>query len=143
MFAFLLFMHILSAVASIGPFFVLIPLLSRMKSANEQQLSHDIDTFAFVVRLSKHAGHILVVSGILLVWIGGWSWFTSWIFMTLVILFAALFFIARAFTPNLRRLRNAEQYRENLLRKLTRALYAYILILLILMWFMVAKPNFW
>jgi hypothetical protein len=143
MYTLLLYIHILSAVASIGPFLVLIPLLSRLKTAAEPQFSGDLQTFSFVVRLSKHAGHVLVGSGVLLVWVGGWSWVTPWILMTLIILFSALFFIARAFTPTLRQLAKGGQDRDAGVSKLTRSLYAYLLILLLLMWFMVAKPDLW
>jgi hypothetical protein len=143
MFSLIMYTHILSAVLSIGPFGVLFPLLKRMRNAPSDQLPRDLDTFQFVVRLSKHAGHVLVVSGFLLVWLGGWSWTTPWLIATWIILFGGLFFFARAFSPIIRKLRLEDTDRSLWLNKLHRALWAYILILLLLMWFMVAKPSLW
>jgi hypothetical protein len=143
MFTILIYTHILSAVMSIGPFGVLFPMLQRMRSSSRDQLARDLDTFQFVVRLSKHAGHVLVASGFLLVWLGGWSWTTPWLIATWVILFGGLFFFARAFSPIIRKLREEDSDRSIWLIKLNRALWAYVLILLLLMWFMVAKPSLW
>lgn len=143
MYSFVLYVHLVSAVLSIGPFFVLFPILSRMKTADPALLRYDIHTFRFVVRLSKHMGHILVVSGIILIYLGNWSWFTPWIVATILILISALFFIARAFSPILRKLELPESNRIILINKLQRALIAYIVILCVMMWFMVAKPNLW
>ncbi len=138
-------MHILSAVGAIGPFFILIPLLGKMKSADDTVLQLHLDTFRSAVRLSKHTGHVLVTTGVLLVWIGGYSWKAPWIVATLIILVSSLYFIARAFSPTIRELRqtgNVPETRAPLLRRLARALYLYLILLFIMMWFMVAKPTF-
>jgi Predicted integral membrane protein (DUF2269) len=140
----LVYIHVVSAILSIGPFFVLFPFLSKMKSAEQSQLSIYIESFRFVVRLSKHAGHVLVASGVLLVWFSGWEWKTSWILATTIILVSSLYFIARAFSPLLRKLQDTElQDRTEIIDKLRKSLFIYIVLLFIMMWFMVVKPTLW
>jgi len=139
----LVFIHAVSAVVSIGPFIVLIPMLSKLRTPDRQLLSSYLDTFHFVVRLSKHSGHVLVFSGLLLLWLGGWPWSTPWIAATFAVLFASLFFMARAFSPTIRRLRQEEHDREPLVRKLSRALYLYMIILFVMLWLMIMKPALW
>jgi uncharacterized membrane protein len=143
MYPMLLYIHILSAVLSIGPFFALIPLLSKIRSVDQVKLDPYLDCFRYVVRLAKHAGHILVISGILLMWIGKYDWLTSWIVLTILLLLGTLFFIARAFSPILRKFREPDHDRHHLVKKLARALLFYILIMLVLLWLMVAKPTLW
>lgn len=143
MYPLLLFIHILSVILSLGPFFVLIPLLSKMKWADAPQLNSYLDSFHFAVRLSKHSGHVLVFSGVMLLWLGPWPWYTSWIAATLAVLFGTLFFIARAFSPTIRKLRDVNQDRDKLLKKLSRALYFYIFIMILMLWLMVSKPTLW
>jgi hypothetical protein len=145
MYPWLVYLHILSAVASIGPFFVLIPLLRKMKTAENAELQLHLDSFQFAVRLSKHTGHLLVATGVLLMWLGNWPWKTSWILATIIVMVTSLYFIARAFSPTIRELRKPTVPigdRNLLLRKLSRALYLYIALLLVMMWFMVVKPTF-
>ncbi len=144
MFSLILYVHILSAVFSIGPYVVLLPFLYQQHVPERVQLLAYLQSFRFVVRLSKHAGHVLVLSGALLVWWGHWKWTTAWIVLTLLILFGSLFFIARAFTPLLRKLADAgPEAIGKLMSKLRLAIYTYLLLMLIMMSFMVAKPTFW
>lgn len=143
MYAWLLYIHVISAMVSIGPFFVLIPMLRKLQSAEGAVLDTYLDSFQFVVRLSKHTGHVLVASGLLLMWFSGLPWTTPWIFGTFVVLFASLFFMARAFSPTLRKLRQPEHERAALVRKLSRALYLYMLVLFIMLGLMVMKPALW
>jgi len=140
----LVFIHVISVILSVGPYFVLFPYIKKMKTAEQTQLLHHIDTFRYVVRLSKHAGHVLVASGVLLVWMSSWQWDTPWILATTIILVSSLYFIARAFSPLLSALSEAkEEERPPLLSKLNRALIAYIGLLFLMMWFMVVKPPLW
>jgi uncharacterized membrane protein len=139
----LLFTHILSSIMSIGPFFVLIPLVRKLRTAEQQVEQVYVDTFRIAIQYAKHAGHALVVSGILLVMVGSWSWSTSWIVMTILILISSLYFLARAFSPKLRKLREPNQNREELISKLRRAIWIYLFLLLAMLWFMVAKPQLW
>ncbi|WP_246079085.1 hypothetical protein [Paenibacillus piri] len=140
----LVFVHAVSALVSIGPFIVLIPMLGKLRTAEGSLLHAYLDSFQFVVRLSKHSGHVLVISGLLLMWLGEWPWKTPWIAGTFIVLFGSLFFMARAFSPTIRRLRQSEPYdRTALLKKLSRSLYVYLFILVVMLWLMMMKPALW
>ena len=106
-------------------------------------MSAYLDTFRFVVRLAKHSGHVLVASGVLLVITGPWTCNTPWIVMTLIILFCSLFFLARAFSPTLRKFHEEGQNKAILAAKLKRAIWIYIVLLMTMLWFMVVKPYLW
>ncbi|NEW06623.1 hypothetical protein GK047_11420 [Paenibacillus sp. SYP-B3998] len=139
----LLYLHIFSVVLSIGPYFILFPLLHQIKSAEFDRLPAYLEPFRITVRITKHAGHVLVATGIILTWITSWTWDTSWIIITVLIMVASLYFIARAFSPLLRQLKAPHENRALLVSKLRRALIGYVLITLSMMWFMVAKPTLW
>ncbi|WP_091173413.1 DUF2269 family protein [Paenibacillus sp. 1_12] len=139
----LIFIHAVSAMVSIGPFFVLIPMLSKLRTAEGAVLNSYLDSFHFTVRLSKHTGHVLVASGLLLMWLGGWPWSTPWIAGTFIVLFASLLFMARAFSPTIRKLRQPEHDRKLLVNKLSRALYMYMFVLFVMLWLMIMKPTLW
>ncbi|ALS79965.1 MULTISPECIES: hypothetical protein [Planococcus] len=143
MYSLILFAHILSAVLSIGPFFVLLPLVKRMETASGDVLQSHIVTFKSATRLVKHAGHVLVTTGVLLIWQGPWGWGTSWILGTLAVMVGSVFFLARAFTPTLRKFGNEKFNHLQLVKKLHRSLWIYIFLLSLMLWFMVDKPNFW
>jgi hypothetical protein len=139
----LVFIHAVSALISVGPFIVLIPLLNKLKTAEGPLLHSYLDTFHFVIRLSKHAGHVLVFSGLFLLWLGGWPWTTPWIAATFFVLIASVFFMARAFSTTIRRLRQSEHERIPLVNKLSRSLYIYMFVLFIMLWLMIMKPALW
>ncbi|WP_239582931.1 DUF2269 domain-containing protein [Bacillus tianshenii] len=143
MYRIIIYIHVLSAIASIGPFFVLLPIAKKLSSAKEHALNGYLETFRFVVRLSKHTGHVLVGSGILLVVLGPWTWGTPWIIMTLIILFCSLFFLARAFSPTLRKFEEEGHDKAELAAKLNRTVWIYLILLLAMLWFMVVKPPLW
>lgn len=143
MYSVFLYLHILSAVLSIGPFFVLLPLLKRMDGAAEMVLQSQIATFRSAIRLVKHAGHVLVATGVLLIWQSAWTWTTPWIVLTLAVMFGSVFFLARAFKPVLRKFDEPASDRKDLLKKLHRSTWLYIALLLIMLWLMVAKPVLW
>jgi hypothetical protein len=143
LYRFIIYLHVLSAIVSIGPFFLLLPIIKKLKAADEGKLAAYLDIFRFAVRLSKHAGHVLVGSGVLLVLMGPWTWSTPWILMTLVIMFLSLFFLARAFSPTLRKFGEAGQKRAGLIAKLNRTIWIYIVLLSAMLWFMVVKPPLW
>ena len=102
-----------------------------------------LSTFWFVVRLTKHAGHVLVISGVLLIVLGPWTWRTPWILMTIIIMATVLFFLARAFSPILRKFPEKEANKVNLANRLKISLWMYILVLFVMLWFMVVKPTLW
>jgi len=139
----LIFIHAVSALVAVGPFIVLIPMLSKLRVAEGDILHAYLDSFQFVVRLSKHSGHVLVLSGLLLLWLGGWPWSTPWIAGPFIVLFASLFFMARAFSPTIRRLREPMHDRNALVGKLSRSLYLYMFILFVMLWLMIMKPALW
>ncbi|WP_307546332.1 MULTISPECIES: DUF2269 family protein [unclassified Paenibacillus] len=139
----LLYIHIFSVVLSIGPYFILFPLLASIRNAPFEQLPNYLEPFRITVRLTKHAGHVLVATGILLTWLTAWTWKTSWIIVTVLIMVASLYFIARAFSPLLRKLKAPHENRDFLVNKLHKALIWYVIITLSMMWFMVAKPTLW
>lgn len=143
MYTLILYLHILSAILSIGPFFVLLPLIKRMDGEEDAVLQSHILTFKSAVRLVKHAGHVLVATGILLIWQSAWTWTTPWIMMTLAVMFGSVFFLARAFKPVLRKFDDPAAERKALLKKLNRSTWLYILLLLLMLWLMVAKPVIW
>ncbi len=139
----LIYLHVISVVASIGPFFILLPMIKKLRTASEFILPSYLDTFRFTVRLSKHSGHVLVGTGILLVLLGPWTWTTPWIIMTLFIMFCSLFFLARAFSPTLKKFGEDDADREWLVGKLKRTVWIYLILLLAMLWFMVVKPSLW
>ncbi|WP_181909595.1 hypothetical protein [Paenibacillus taihuensis] len=139
----LLYIHILSVIMSIGPFFVFIPVIKKLRSAEVLEQHAYLNTFRSAIRLAKHAGHLLVITGILLVIVGSWTWSTSWIIMTIAILVGSLLFLARAFSPKIRKFEEPGQDKERIIRLLNRAVYIYLALLLIMLAFMVMKPTLW
>lgn len=139
----ILYVHVFSATLSIGPFFVLIPLIGRMKSADEAALDVQLAVFQSAVRIVKHAGHLLVLSGALLIVSSGYSWMTSWVAMTILVMLASVVFLASAFKPVIRKIRENRTERRELLGILNRKLWAYILLLMLMLYFMVVKPDIW
>lgn len=140
---FIIYLHVLSAIVSIGPFFILVPIIKKLQASTGEKLAAYLDTFRFAVWLSKHSGHVLVSSGVLLVLLGPWTWQTPWIIMTLVIMFASLFFLARAFSPTLQKFAEDGQDKAALISKLNRTTWIYIILLSAMLWFMVVKPPLW
>ncbi len=96
----LLYLHILSAIISIGPFFASIPLVSKLRGAEIIEQNAYVVIFRYAIRLAKHAGHVLVATGVLLVYVGSWSWKSSWIVITVLILLGSLFFLLAHFLPS-------------------------------------------
>lgn len=139
----LLYLHIFSAILSIGPFFVILPLIKKLKTAKDDVQQGYLDVFKFTISLSKHAGHVLVVTGILLVMVSGWTWKTSWIVMTVFIMLSSAFFLVRAFSPTVRTFNNPDQDKGESVKILHRSVWIYIALLMAMLWFMVAKPALW
>ena len=140
---FLLFAHILSAVLSIGPLFVLLPLLTKMKTATDDQMKIYLIAFQAAITVVKHAGHVVVPTGFLLIWLGGFSWLTSWAVATLAVMVGSVFFLAAAFNPTIKTFQTAQYNQSTFVKKLRRSVWLYIFLLLIMLWLMVAKPALW
>ncbi|KGR76043.1 hypothetical protein [Ureibacillus sinduriensis] len=138
-----LYIHIVSAVGSIGPLFSLIPITKKMELADEEHLAGLIQSFQSAITVVKHAGHVLVFSGIVLIIISGWTWTTPWIMLTIAIMIGSIVFLARAFKPTLKTYGTHKFHKELFIKKLKKATWQYILILLVMLWLMVAKPVLW
>ena len=138
-----LFIHILSAVIAIGPLFAIFSMLKRMKQADEIVVYGIVEGLRGAVRAVSLAGHVVVPSGIVLMWLGGWSWQTSWVLATIVVMLASLLFLAKAFKPAWR-IADAAVFRKELFIKTVQmATVKYIAIMLIMLWLMVVKPQLW
>lgn len=140
---YIVFIHVLSAVLSVGPLFVLFVVLRKMQESDRQLDQSYISIFRSVVRLIKHAGHVLVGSGVLLIIIGPWPWYTSWIVMTIALMVVSIFFLARAFSSILKKFDDVEADRFSLISKLRKATWIYIILLVLMLALMVIKPTLW
>lgn len=111
----LLYIHILSAVLSIGPLFVVLTIIKKMRTASNDDMPPYIEAFKGAIAIVKHSGHVLVISGILLMWYAGYAWNTSWIALTFLVMLASIVFLARAFKPTLRTFNTPAYHQRNLL----------------------------
>ena len=138
-----LFLHVLSAVVATGPLFAIFPMLKRMEKVEGVLHRGMIEGLRGAVRAVSLAGHFIVPTGILLLLFGGWSWKTSWVLATIIMLVASLLFLAKAFKPAWR-IAEAEHFNKQLfIRTMRSATIKYILIMLVMLWLMVAKPQLW
>lgn len=142
-YVFIIFLHVLSAAMSIGPLFVLFAVLKKMRDADSSSEKAYIGIFRSVVRLIKHAGHVLVGSGVLLVYLGNWAWHTSWIVLTIGLMILSIVFLARGFSITLKKFDDPEAERAPLIQKLHKATWMYITLLVLMLAFMVIKPTLW
>lgn len=88
----LLYIHILSAILSIGPLFVVLAIVKKMHTAAHEEMPPYIQVFQGAITIVKHAGHVLVASGILLMWRGGYPWTTSWVVLTFLVMAGSIVF---------------------------------------------------
>ena len=139
----IVYIHVLSAVASVGPLFMLFPIISRIRKAVSREEATLLSLFKWTIRFVMHSGHVLVVSGVILILIGPWPWYTSWVIVTLGIMMLSIVFLASGFSVVLDRFPKEPQNREELLKKLLNTSWRYIGLLLIMLYLMVAKPSFW
>jgi uncharacterized membrane protein len=139
----IVYIHVVSAVVAIGPLFSIFPILKRMEKAEERDIKGIVEGLRGVVRAVSLAGHVLVPSGILLIWLSGWSWKTSWVFATIILLVASLLFLARAFKPAWRIAEADFFQKEAFIRVMKKAAVLYIAIMLVMLWLMVVKPQLW
>ncbi|REB06475.1 DUF2269 family protein [Sporosarcina sp. BI001-red] len=139
----IVYIHVLSAVASVGPLFLLFPIISRVRKAVLSEEATLLSLFKWTIRFVMHSGHVLVVSGVILILIGPWPWYTSWVIVTLGIMMLSIVFLASGFSVVLERFPKEPENREELLKKLLNTSWRYIGLLLIMLYLMVAKPSFW
>ena len=139
----IVFTHVVSAVAAIGPLFSIFPILARIEKAKERDIKGLIEGLRGVVRAVSLGGHVLIISGIVLLWMSGWSWKTSWILATIILLIVSLFFLAKAFKPAWR-IAESEHFQKGVfIAVMKRATILYIIIMLMMLWLMVVKPQLW
>lgn len=141
LFTITLYLHIISAIMATGPLFAVFPLLNRMKNAPDDQLQSYVLSLKGVLRAVANGGHILVPTGLLLIWFSGWSWTASWIIATLIIMACSLLFMARAFKPALAFAASTEFTKERFIQMVKIATWKYIVLMLVLLWLMVDKPT--
>lgn len=137
------FLHVVSAVLSIGPLFMIIPLINRLRRLilNEEEIY--LSLIQVIVRVVMHAGHALVATGVLLLLFGPWPWHTSWVVMTIIVMGLSGVFLATAFTRVLRRFNEPGLDKLSILSRLKRTVWIYIGLMFIMLWLMVQKPGFW
>ena len=142
-YVFIVLIHVLSAAVSVGPLFVLFAILKKMRHADATIETAYIVIFRSIVRLIKHAGHVLVGSGILLVYLGPWPWSTPWIVMTIGLMVVSIFFLANGFSGTLKKFVEPGADRLKLITKLHKATWIYIILLVLMLALMVIKPTLW
>ncbi|MFS0574758.1 hypothetical protein AB1K83_03940 [Sporosarcina sp. 179-K 3D1 HS] len=136
------YLHVFSAILSIGPLFVLMPIIRRLRKANPDAESAYLSIIRAIIRMVMHAGHMLVFTGTVLLIIGPWLWYTSWVVMTLAIMLLSAVFLAKGFTNVLKNFHQAADKHQVLSRLMTTS-WMYIGLLLIMLWLMVQKPVIW
>lgn len=143
MYSLLVYIHILSAIGSIGPLLVMLVMLGKMKKAEESILAGYVQSFQSCIDVVRYAGHVVVISGALLVIFSGWSWSSSWIVLTLIVLAGSLVFLAKAFKPTMKTFGTPHFDRAYFMHKLEKNTRIYIGLLLIILLLMVVKPIVW
>jgi uncharacterized membrane protein len=143
MYGTMVFVHVVSAVLSIGPLFLLMPTIKRLRNADIPTEKAYLTIIKVIIRTVMHAGHLLVLSGVLLVLAGPWPWNTSWVLATLAILLVSSFYLSSGFTRVLRKYHLPSSNKEEILTILTRTSWIYIGLMLVILWLMVQKPVLW
>ena len=143
LYTFILYIHIISAIGSVGPLFVLLVLLSRMKKIHANEWNGYVQSLQGSIDVVRHAGHLVVISGILLIVFGSWSFTHSWVVLTLILLVASLVFLASAFKPTMQTYGSDTFNKEQFIATLQRNTWIYIMLLLIILGLMVYKPILW
>lgn len=137
----IVYAHVLSAILAIGPLFLLMPIIRRLKLADGGIEQAYLAFIRVIIRLVMHAGHVLVISGITLTLLGPWPWNSSWILLTWAIMLLSVVFLAKGFTSVLKTYGQADK--TETLKRLNRTSWLYIGLLLIILWLMVQKPILW
>jgi len=91
----IVFLHVLSAVLSIGPLTILMPVIKRLHGVEASIEQAYLSVIKVVIRIVMHAGHVLVVSGVLLLILGPYPWTTSWVILTLAVLLLSGVFLSK------------------------------------------------
>lgn len=143
MYGTIVFVHVVSAVLSIGPLFLLMPTIKRLRNVDVSTESAYLSVIHVIIRIVMHSGHMLVISGVLLILTGPWPWYASWVIATLAVLLLSGVFLSTGFTKVLRKYHLPESNKGELLTILNRTSWIYIGLMLIMLWLMVQKPMLW
>jgi uncharacterized membrane protein len=139
----IVFIHVVSAVLSIGPLFLLMPIIKKLRGVELDSERAYLSIIKIIIRMVMHAGHVLVVSGVLLLIFGPWPWHASWIIATIVVLLVSGVFLSKGFSVVLRRF-NVEGFsKTDILNRLNTTSWIYIGLMLVMLWLMVQKPILW
>ena len=114
-----------------------------MKKIHANEWNGYVQSLQGSIDVVRHAGHLVVISGILLIVFGSWSFTHSWVVLTLILLVASLVFLARAFKPTMQTYGSDTFNKEQFIATLQRNTWIYIMLLLIILGFMVYKPILW
>lgn len=139
----IVFFHVVSAVLAIGPLFMFMPIIRRVRNAEWEVEKTLLSVIKAIIRLVMHAGHALVVTGVILIVWGPWPWHTSWLLMTFFVLAVSAFFLATGFTRVLRDFDRPDVNKDKLLNRLNQTAWVYIGLMLLILWLMVQKPVLW
>ena len=139
-----IFIHVVSAIGSMGPLFVMLVIVQLLKhNPTSLDTTTALRIFRESVRFIKHAGHVLVASGVVLVAWGPWEWRHSWIVLTLLLMVVSIAFLASAFKRVFRTVEAQAISYEVMIQQLGRATWIYLILLGIMLAFMVWKPMLW
>lgn len=139
----IVFAHVVSAVLSIGPLVLLMPVIKRLHGVKEEIEEIYLAIIKVIIRVVMHAGHVLVFTGVLLLILGPWPWYTSWVIMTIAVMLLSGVFLAKGFTFVLRRFHDPDVDKKDILFRLNRTSWIYLGLMLIMLWLMVEKPMLW
>ncbi|UUZ81903.1 DUF2269 domain-containing protein [Paenibacillus sp. P26] len=79
----LVLIHVMSSIIGVGPTFFGHILLRKRRRVGE--LRKSLELFQVLNFFPKIGGTIAVLSGLLLVWLGGWKFVTFWIIASLIL----------------------------------------------------------
>jgi len=114
-----------------------------MKKIDSNEWNGYVASLQGSIDVVRHAGHAVVITGILLVLLGGWSFTHSWVVLTLILLVASLVFLARAFKPTMQTYGSDAFNKEQFVYTLQKNTWIYIVLLLLIIALMVFKPIIW
>jgi uncharacterized membrane protein len=141
------FLHVLSAVVAVGTNLTYRVLLARAHR-EPAHLGHVLETIRVLDRRVAMPGYaVVLVTGLLLVWMGPATITTSWVLASLVVFVVVAVIGAAALAPAMRAMRQhvaaggheTPEYRRAQVRAYRLIAVATALVVIIL-YFMVAKP---
>lgn len=142
--------HVLSAIAALGANITYGVWLGAA-ARNPQSLGFTLQTIKEIDnRLANRAYGLLLVTGVIMFFLGRWALNTSWLIIALILYLVVGVVGFAGFTPNLRKQINiaetagpsSAEYRASAQRTTTFGV-ATIVLVAIIVFLMVAKPHIW